>query len=117
MSDDKLKPCPCGKIPEVLAMVQGSTDRWGYVSGNCCGEWEVEFRTSFHKIDSYECLVEAIKYWNQAPRTKPDNTELIAEIRVFQKRLAPTKLSTMYHSETYEFLSRCTKALEDASNE
>ena len=62
-----LKPCPCGKVPTKLGVSEGSTFRWGYVSGCCCG-WEIEFRTNLYKIDSPECYMKAVDAWNEAPR-------------------------------------------------
>ena len=49
----KLLPCPCGQQLTKLSVDEGSTFRWGYVSGGCC-DWEIEFRTNLHKIDSKE---------------------------------------------------------------
>ena len=60
--------CPCGKIPKKLHIVEGSSCKWAWVSGDCCGDWNVEFRTHYHKIDTPECMEQAIIYWNAANR-------------------------------------------------
>ena len=64
----KLKPCPCGKVPTKLCISESNTSKWAYVSGNCCGEWNIEFRTGYYKLDSKDCMVFAIEEWNHAPR-------------------------------------------------
>lgn len=65
----KLKPCPCGKIPENLNVShENSTPKWASVTGDCCGEWEIEFRNDHNDVNSKECLDRAIEAWNNAPR-------------------------------------------------
>ena len=63
-----LNPCPCGEVPTDLCINEGSTHRWVYVSGNCCGVWEMEVRVNFHPIDSQQTKDAAISAWNEAPR-------------------------------------------------
>lgn len=69
MSNDKqeLKPCPCGKTPDYLGVNDGETYRWKRAFGDCCSEWEIEFRVdrgdSANEI--YQLAVEA---WNEKPR-------------------------------------------------
>ena len=65
----KLKPCPCGKTPNKLCVSESNTSKWGYVCGDCCGEWNVEFRTDYRRLDTKECMELAIEEWNSAPRT------------------------------------------------
>ena len=67
----KLKPCPCGKTPEKLA-VYGDFDgaKWAYVSGDCCGDWELEFRTQYAAWNSDECQKYATERWNEATRAE-----------------------------------------------
>lgn len=66
---EKLKTCPCGKTPtELFICDNGQGGKWGNASGNCCGEWIVEFRTKYHKFDTDECMKQAIRYWNDAER-------------------------------------------------
>lgn len=62
-----LKPCPCGKTPESLHIADNGS-KWAYVSGNCCNGWSVEFRTQYHRIETDECMVLAIKAWNEGER-------------------------------------------------
>ncbi len=74
MSDsEKLKPCPCGKIPKSLCIEQSNTVKWALVSGSCCGEWIIQFRTKYYNIDSKECMYLAIADWNTAPRAGGQN--------------------------------------------
>ncbi len=65
----ELKPCPCGETPKDLAIVDnGQGGKWAEVSGNCCGEWSIEFRTQYFPPDSNECIALAAEAWNEAPR-------------------------------------------------
>lgn len=64
-----IKPCPCGKTPKKLYIHDtGQGGKWANVNGDCCGEWEIEFRTGYHSYDSDECMALAIAAWNEAPR-------------------------------------------------
>lgn len=65
----RLKPCPCGKTPEKVCIYDaGQGGKWAWVSGDCCGEWNIEFRTSYHELDSSECMELAISAWNETKR-------------------------------------------------
>jgi len=66
----KLKKCPCGKIPtELIIEKQESTaGKWGYVYGDCCAEWRIEFRLQYLEPDTKEAMDLAITAWNNAPR-------------------------------------------------
>ena len=59
-----LKPCPCGKTPQQLHIAHGDVRKWDYVSGDCCGEWEVEFRTGYVGGNTEA----AERAWNEAER-------------------------------------------------
>ena len=61
----KLKKCPCGKRPTSLGIMDGG--KYAYVSGDCCGEWMVEFFND-QDIRSAKCMEFAIEAWNKAPR-------------------------------------------------
>lgn len=65
----ELKPCPCGEIPTRLEITgQGGKSKWANVSGNCCGEWMIEFRTHYTEPDSDKCAELAREAWNSAKR-------------------------------------------------
>ena len=66
---NKLKECPCGKTPTELGITDWNS-QWAYCSGDCCGEWIVEFRTQNERANSAKCMEYAIKEWNKAPRGK-----------------------------------------------
>ena len=67
----KLKRCPCGKVPEELCISDaGQGSKWAYVTGFCCGEWNIEFRTGYFDFASPECMDLAIQAWNEAPRAE-----------------------------------------------
>jgi len=74
---DKLKPCPCGKTPTELGISHnGQGSKWAVTMGNCCGAWEVEFRTQYHAHDNPKCVALAVEAWNDAPRNDcPDFQE------------------------------------------
>ncbi|MCK5607388.1 hypothetical protein KAR91_36225 [Candidatus Pacearchaeota archaeon] len=63
-----IKPCPCGATPKHLCIAEGSTCKWAFVSGECCGEWQVEFRTEYRDLASDEVTALALKAWNETPR-------------------------------------------------
>jgi len=71
MAEQKLKPCPCGQIPSRLVIsYSGQGEKWAYVRGECCGIWEIEFRTQYNDLASPECKALADKAWDEAPRGK-----------------------------------------------
>lgn len=64
-----LAPCPCGQTPtrvDIYDACQGG--KWANVVPNCCGEWMIEFRTNYEKLDSEACMELARAAWNAAPR-------------------------------------------------
>lgn len=63
-----LAACPCGQKPERLHIVEGQCMKWAWVSGSCCGEWNIEFRTMHKPLDSTECMRFAAEAWNNASR-------------------------------------------------
>ena len=63
-----LKRCGCGAVPNTLTITPGDTCKWAWVSGDCCGEWYVEFRTDYKPLESDACMRLAIFAWNDAPR-------------------------------------------------
>lgn len=64
-----LQPCPCGRTPTRLS-VEADHDRpkWAYVSGNCCGEWSIEYRNAYTMLNTPEADKIAMQAWNRAPR-------------------------------------------------
>ena len=69
LSNVGLAACPCGNVPTELGITdanQGS--KWAFVTGDCCGEWTIEFRTNYAALDSDECKGLAVEAWNTAPR-------------------------------------------------
>jgi hypothetical protein len=64
-----LKQCPCGQTPNHIDISDaGQGGKYASVMGDCCGEWEIEFRTQYNPMDSDECMELAINAWNDAPR-------------------------------------------------
>lgn len=70
---EKLKPCPCGKTPETLLLVDNGSE-WAYACGSCCNEWHIEFRTFYKELDSNECMALAVEAWNLANRNMPNKS-------------------------------------------
>ena len=60
--------CPCGKMPSELHISEGATLTYAFVSGNCCNEWMIEFRTDKHTPHSAESMNNALEAWNIASR-------------------------------------------------
>ena len=69
-----LSACPCGKVPTAI-YVYADSDRpkWAYCHGNCCGEWNIEFRAGYADLASDEIQRLAEEAWNAAPRAPADN--------------------------------------------
>ena len=68
MTNEELKPCPCGEVPAELHISEGATLTYAYVSGSCCNEWATEFRTDKYSPYSKESMVNAVKIWNSTKR-------------------------------------------------
>ncbi len=68
---DELAPCPCGEIPKKL-IVDGPEiyKSRAMVSGYCCGEWHIEFRTYYEPLGSEKIMRLAREAWNAAPRRR-----------------------------------------------
>ena len=64
----QLKSCPCGATPTALQITGDEQAKWAHVSGNCCGEWEIEYRNDYTKLASAEAMTLAAAAWNEAPR-------------------------------------------------
>ena len=57
-----LAACPCGKTPNKLHIAEGNTCKYAFVYGDCCGEWNIEFRTDYFKIDIFRNYLSNGKY-------------------------------------------------------
>lgn len=77
-----LKPCPCGATPTAL-ILSGESDwpRWGTAAGDCCGDWEVEFRNKGHYLSSDLSKAAAAEVWNKAKRVTAIPPEALDLIR------------------------------------
>ena len=64
----KLSPCPCGKTPTDLTIQEGSTYRWRYISGNCCGEWMIESSRIEYPATDEQIKEQCANDWNEAQR-------------------------------------------------
>ena len=67
----KLKPCPCGEIPENLS-IDDSDCKWFTCCGDCCGEWFIEFRSGYLSMerDKEKIMEMATDEWNETKRAK-----------------------------------------------
>ena len=89
MMSDELKSCPCGKTPTALQITSSGNSKWAWVSGNCCGEWNVEFRTQYNPLDSPECMNLATEAWNSAERADDKKiTELEKDLKLWKGAVA-----------------------------
>ena len=68
VNNPRLKPCPCGQTPSRLLLEEGHTRKYAWVAGNCCGIWNVEFRTNYHDLQTEDAMKLAIAAWNDASR-------------------------------------------------
>ncbi|MCP5005363.1 MAG: hypothetical protein GY941_15720 [Planctomycetes bacterium] len=63
----KYEQCPCGEVPtDLYTTISGGS--WEYVSGQCCGEWEIEYKTNGVDPTSEEGKELQRKAWNAAKR-------------------------------------------------
>ena len=67
-----LQPCPCGQTPTALGLQPGDTGSWAFTFGNCCSDWNVEFRLYHEPLDSDDAMELAIEAWNNAPRKQEE---------------------------------------------
>lgn len=67
--EQTLATCPCGQIPPRLVLCgEGERPKYAYVSGYCCGEWHVEFRSEWRDLTGDETMALARAAWNRAQR-------------------------------------------------
>ena len=71
----KLNPCPCGQTPTKLDIIGENQAKWSYVSGNCCGEWSIEFRANYMRMHDLKLIKLAVQAWNDAPRAAALQTQ------------------------------------------
>ncbi len=63
--------CPCGKQPKELSLEDnGQGRKWATASGDCCSEWQIEFKTEYNDLDTAVCMDLAVKAWNDTPRAR-----------------------------------------------
>ncbi len=66
-----LKPCPCGEVPKYLC-ITGEGTKWATASGNCCNEWNIEFRSEYNYYGRVLTKL-ATKAWDSTPRKEQEN--------------------------------------------
>lgn len=86
-ADTEIAVCPCGQVPEKLIVDDSGHARCALVSGYCCGEWAIGFRTNRSKFDSEENIRRARVAWNAAPRGN-GNELLVDDLASLLRRLA-----------------------------
>ena len=93
----ELKACPCGKTPPGLGITDGSQGgKYHYVSGDCCGEWTIEFRANYKPLESDECMALAVAAWNAAPRKRERGIKLEMAIKEqFSVAMTPEELAQL----------------------
>lgn len=74
---DKLKPCPCGAVPDKLRIAYPSNNNQSRAtaSGNCCKAWRILYHTQDNYLSTDKCMALAIEAWNLAPRALPISEE------------------------------------------
>ena len=72
----ELKACPCGKIPSRLCISEPSQSKYQRCYGDCCNEWEIEFRADYLKLGDPKMYDMAVEAWNRMPRdTRPNDAK------------------------------------------
>ncbi len=76
---DELARCPCGSTPSALNVAgEFTSPKYATVCGNCCGEWQIEFRNGHTEIGGPDSTAKATKAWNDAIRA-PELREMAGE--------------------------------------
>lgn len=66
-----LLPCPCGSTPTKLHISgEHHGPKWAHCTGDCCGEWSIEYRNNYTPLDTPETMELAVAAWNEATRAK-----------------------------------------------
>ena len=116
MSD--LKPCPCGQTPTELCLYDIAQGwKWVLASGNCCGEWHIEFRGNYSDPNDPEPeLMElAIESWNEIRRKEiPVNIETWANTISTQVNETQQLINTLQESLGIQL---CDHEWVDCTNE
>ena len=80
-----LSRCPCGKVPSSVVIAYGPSC---YVSGDCCGEWAVEYSAGDFDIGNDEYRTKAEAVWNNATRDQRKKGALLACLQAAEAKLA-----------------------------
>ena len=78
MTDARLKPCACGKVPPRFDFESPPQSKWVMANTGCCGEWHFEFRANYATNEN-ELQTLAAKAWNELPRPRPRLPEGLRE--------------------------------------
>ena len=65
---EALAPCPCGQVPSRLIVQCEYRAKYAYVGGDCCDEWQIEFRNNYEPPGSAASIALARAAWTKAPR-------------------------------------------------
>lgn len=69
MRTPKLKPCPCGRVPNALFKLYNTDTSCWDACGSCCRMWSVSFLgTKANASDDGRAERDAVRAWNKAPR-------------------------------------------------
>ncbi len=68
MGVQKLKACPCGKIPKNLYIGSDLPAEYAYAVGNCCDSWYVRVHTDWRARRDKKLIALVEKAWNDASR-------------------------------------------------
>ena len=96
----RLKPCPCGKVPERMII---TTNRWSeygqweYVYGSCCKAWIIEAEMLWEPPGSDEAVQRATRAWNEAVRMPQTNwvNEAYAKLGFERDNMDPGDVETI----------------------
>jgi hypothetical protein len=73
----ELKRCPCGETPDQLVFEPGKSSLHGYVYGDCCGVWGIEFRINGRTYMETRTEDVLRNVWNGAPRKNVTDAEKV----------------------------------------
>jgi len=109
-----LLACPCGAVPKNLSVQgDGMADKWGTVSGDCCGEWSIEFRNQYAGIPSEESTALATVAWNAAPRQPLSAADRAEVVEAGLRGLVTGRLD--FHCDNEDGVEMCEFSVESGS--
>lgn len=109
-------PCPCGKVPTKLVITCEDRGKYGYVGGDCCNEWQIEFRNQYCQHRTQEQSIRAEAAWSSAPRGAPILNRTLVSLKEFNERKRRTPAMGAYPRRNGIACPECRAELMDSDS-